>query len=231
MNPTDPTTHLASSPTLDVDRTDRLRTFLVVEAAADLARTRAHQPGRGTAVRRLAIGGLAAAMLVGAMIALDAGTTTKANRADAAISITQEDGWTTLELNDPHASATEVLAELHAAGIPATTAIEGSDSWGNEPMTADGMIGTFTEAGASLQAGGHVDPGTITQINVEFHAPDGLALPDAGQPEGVDRAPTPELESALDAYERAIGVRSDLEAHTVSIRNGQDNPVILFVAP
>ena len=240
MNSTDPTTPRSETLTLDVDRTDRLRTFLVVEAAADLAQAHAYQPGRGKALRRVAIGGMAAAMLVGAMIALDAGTTSKANRADAAVSITQEDGWTTLKLNDPQASASEVLAELHAAGISAKTAPEGSDPWADEPtpgdeptnsgeelVTSGGAVGTFTEAGMTRQAGGQVDAGAIVEIQVEFTEPEGVSSPGAGEPEGVDE---PVSETAERDYERAIGVRTDQEAQTVSIRNGEDHPVILFVA-
>jgi hypothetical protein len=217
--------------TLDADRLDRLRTFLVVEAASDLAASRApRRRHAGATVGRLAAGGLAVAVAVAALVAHDASDTSPARQADAAaVTITEQSGWTTIGLRDPDASATDVIAELEAAGIDARALPEGADPWGSAPLEG-GMVGIATDAGLEVQRGGTVDVGTITQINVEYTEPAGVTSPDAGQADGADVAPTPESAADRAAYMDAIGVRTNADAGTVSIRQAGDHEVLLFVA-
>lgn len=223
--PLGPATPNGGTATLDPERTDQLRTFLVVEAAADLAQARSARQGRaGTTVRRLAIGGMAAALLVVSLIALDAGTRSNDHRAEA-ISITREDGWTTLKLNDPGADADDVLAELHAAGIRAKAVPDGTNpAWEVEPGSGIAATGVGTEAAETLESREQAPPGTILEIMVQYSEPDAASIEEA--------PPTDEPFTRADqeARDLKIGVKTDFENHTVSIRNSDDHPVTLVLA-
>ncbi len=110
-------------PTLDPQRTDQLRTFLTVEAAADAASTPTRSPHRGR--RRLA-GGIAAAMVLGgglfAAAAIAGGPSSGPASVQTANAVAIEQsapGWTKISIADIDADPDAVVAELQAAGIDA----------------------------------------------------------------------------------------------------------------
>lgn len=175
--------------------------------------------------RRLAIGGLAVAMLVGSAVTVNAvasadadpnpptsaatsdatttapaDTTPEANPApgsDEPVSTSAgaQDEWVTIPLDDPHLDPDQVLEQLQAAGITARSVAEGSDPFGGTAMTADGGVSASTEAGIGMQKDEDVPAGTITQIYAEWDEPEGVSDPDSGQGEGEGADLAPTPES------------------------------------
>jgi hypothetical protein len=107
---------MTTTPTLDPERTDRLRTFLVTEAAADVAAgSAARRPTLTPARRRALAGAVAVLVLGGAFVAAEA----VGGPAPAAIAVEVDGEWTTIRLVDIDADPDAVVAELVAAGFAA----------------------------------------------------------------------------------------------------------------
>lgn len=96
--------------TLVAERTDQVRTFLTVEAAADVASV-PPSPVR----RRLVAGTVAALLLAGGLVA----ATSIGGPAPSAVAYETVDGWTTIRLVDAEADPEAVVQELVAAGFDA----------------------------------------------------------------------------------------------------------------
>lgn len=175
--------HTHPTPTLDEERTEQLRTFLTVEAAADVAAASAPlRSGR----RRLALGALTAVLLAGGLLA----STTiigspGASRADA-VAIQEDDGWINIRIVDVDADPEAVVDELRAAGI-------------------DARVGEPGEAGvvAGPGAGGE----GITGLSVETADGNGVGMVSVG-PGGAlpvpDGGPPIEVPSGVDPDDPSI---------------------------
>ena len=103
---------MTPTPILDPQRTDQLRSFLVVEAAADAAR---RPPVLTPARRRIAAGAAAALLIAGGIVAVQA----VGGDAPAAIAVEVDGEWTTIRLVDIDADPDAVVADLIAAGFDA----------------------------------------------------------------------------------------------------------------
>lgn len=228
---------MTSHPTLDQERTDQLRTFLTVEAAADAV---AHAPGRPRAHggRRLLAGGVAAVVLAGvALLATSIGGgpgTPTATRAEAAVAIEVDDGWTTVRLADIDADPDQVVAELRAAGIVAhrerlqgisVDEVTGEvllESAGAEPIETGPS--RMTVIGAStVGADGAVPPGTRGLAGISVKVPDHIAIP----PDGPEAQMDPE--SAFHQDMADFGVRLGDDG-SVSVRNGSAAEIVVLTA-
>lgn len=171
--------HTLPTITLDDERTDQLRTFLTVEAAADLAAgTGARRASVRSDWRRLALGALAAVLLGGALLA----STTivgspGASRADA-VAIEEAAGWINIRIVDVDADPEAVVDELRAAGIDAEV---------SDPAEA-GMVAAGPGAGAAASGS--------TGLSVETPDGNGAGMvsvgPDAAPPLEVDPGIDPE---------------------------------------
>jgi hypothetical protein len=130
---------MTHTPTLDPDRFQQLRTFLIVEATAQAADVR-RRTLVGSRRRRLVVGAVAVIALSGVL----AVSTLRPGGTDRALAITTEGEWTTVRLSDIDADAQAVVDELVAAGINARIASRDQD-----PTTAPGD-GVTTEIVTNL---------------------------------------------------------------------------------
>lgn len=252
--PTSPPTsdHLTRSATavLDDDRTAQLRTFLTVEAAADLASGRSAATSWAFGRRRLAVGMVAAVVLGGALFTANAlvGGPGPA-RTPQAVAISTDDGWTSVRITDINADPQAVVDQLQAAGISAH--VEELPVSGDGPVT----IGNGSSGGAAFgtfqaqtgEAGEHGLAGlsvsmpksaaphppsaddrastrTSTNSSGSVESKDGtFRVETNGGSPGED--PRAEMQQELEKQ----GVRMDDDG-TVSIRNGSGNSVVVYVS-
>lgn len=215
------------TPTLDVERTAQLRTFLTVEAAADAART----PSVGllsTGRRRVLVGAAAALLLGGSLFAADAivGAPGPAGVASA-VEIIQKDGWSTVRLLDLDADPDDVVAQLEAAAIPVkrvpvpvTVGPDGTRTVTVEDMNAAAGMPTGDGATVTVYAGatGGVGERGLVALSVSRVGPI-----DGGGGDGS-------AESTRDAAIRdwqANGARFNDDG-SMSIRTGSGNEVVVF---
>lgn len=221
MSETSHTSHTSptSTPVLDPERTAQLRTFLTVEAAADVARQRT-AAGRPAGRHRLALAVLAAMVLGGGLFLANAlvGGPGPADVPAAVAIEAAPDGWTTVRLVDIDADPQAVVDQLEAAGIPAaidrldvatSTGPDGevmvsSYRGGDEPAAGAVVIGAATDGdGAPAIAG----------LSVSHAGAQPVAAPADGSP--------PDLESQ--------GIRFGTDG-SVSIRSGAGNTVVVLTA-
>jgi len=224
-----PTTH---EPTLDDQRTDQLRTFLTVEAAAGAAAAPTRHPGR-----RILAGGAIALFLGGVLFAATSvgggPSSPVATRAEAAVSITPAgDGWIDVRLADIDADPDQVVRELRAAGIDASKEPIASVSLSpsGEPMLSshgpDGSA-TIDAKPSALQVFGLVDgkggPGGHGLAGISVKVPEGIALPPDGPEAPID--PSSPFNQAMERH----GVRL-AEDGLVSVRRGAAVTIVVLVA-
>lgn len=211
------------TPTLDVERTAQLRTFLTVEAAADAART----PSvglLGTGRRRVLVGAAAALLLGGSLFAADAivGAPGPAGVASA-VEITQEDGWTTVRLLDLDADPDDVVAQLEAAAIPVrrvpvpvTMGPDGTRTVTVEDMNA--AAGMPTGDGATVYAGATGGVGERGLV--------ALSVSRVGPIDGGGGSAESTRDAAIRDWQ-ANGARFNDDG-SMSIRTGSGNEVVVF---
>lgn len=227
-----PQENLAQS-TLDAERTDHLRTLLTAEAAASTAST---SGGYRFASRRLLIGGVAAALIIGAgvftfasnaggppsgsVVASNAGGSPSGPVMVKTAYVTIEKaagGWTTLSIADINADPDAVVAELQAAGIEAR----------KEPL------GTLSDADGRLLLSSDqvaVDRSSLTMLGISDVGDSGLAgltvqAPSAG-PSPFNDGSTPD-KAVIDAYMVRVGAQFNGDG-SISIRNDADLTVIVL---
>lgn len=198
---------------LDPQRTAELRTFLTVEAAADVA----HAAGRPDGRRRFALAAVATLVLGGGLFLANAlvGGPGPADVSAAVAIEAAPDGWTTVRLVDVDADPQAVVDQLEAAGIPAT--IDQLDFTSRGP---DGELMISSYRGDDEPAAGAVVIGATT---TDGGAPAiaGLSVAHAGSPAVAapgDAAPT-DLERQ--------GIRFGTDG-SVSIRSGAGNSVVVL---
>ena len=164
---------MTPTPTLDAQRTDQLRSFLTVEAAADAAR---RQPVLTPARRRVAVGTAAALLLAGGLVAVQS----VGGPAPAAIAVEVAGEWTTVRLVDIDADPDAVVAQLRDAGFTA------------ERQTLD-VVRTEDGDGFSVSVEDSADSAGIIAMAVGGeggeHGVVGLTV---ALPEGTELAPPPE---------------------------------------
>jgi hypothetical protein len=240
------------TPTLDRERTDLLRTFLTVEAAADVASVAPSWPHG----RRRWVAGIAAAFLLGtgmfAANAVAGGPGPAPVRSANALSIESNDGWTTVRIEDIDADPQAVLDELHAAGIKAgldhlTVGADGHTvTVGSGAGTAGvvGMVGSrhgdrgLVGLSVSLPAG--VEPPAIpagagtsaiggsSSAGVVASSGDSGDSGGAGGPSAQVSGDAPPAPAGDQDQFESLGVRFGADG-SVSIRNGSDNRVVVYV--
>lgn len=216
--------HATLEPTLDDQRTDQLRTFLTVEAAADAASGLRSTPARRG--RRL-VGGIAAAAVLGgglfAVASVAGGPSSgpvAVQSANAVAIESAEPGWTRISIADIDADPDAVVAELQAAGIAAERRPLG--------MTRDDQ-GRVTLESMEEQA---PTGGGFTMVGLGSAGDQGFAgltisAPDADpSPLHADLSPE-EAEVELDAYLAALGARADADG-SIEVRNDADVTVIVL---
>jgi hypothetical protein len=222
--------------TLDAERTDRLRSYLVAEAAASVAESHVvHLVPRSRPARRVAVAAAAVVVVGGAVFAGSAVVGGPGAVEPAAAVAFQEDGaWTTIRLTDPDADPQAVLDQLRAAGFDArldtfeVTVTEGPNGQQTvsmeDPRGVGGGAGvTFTSLSAGAQG--------LMGLSVEFPdsageppAPEGF--PALGEPiAGSGGAPVVGHEHE-DWYEEN-GIRFELDG-SFSLRADADLTVLVF---
>jgi hypothetical protein len=212
--------------TLDAERTDQLRTFLTVEAAADaVAPARSAHPGR----RRL-VGGIAAAVVLGAGLfsaaSIAGGPASGPARVETAHAVAIEQGapgWTKISIADIDADPDAVVAELTAAGIDARREAL--------PITRDAegrlTLESFDKAGPPQDG-----TGGITMVGIGSGGEQGLAglsvsSPSAGpSPKGTGATPA-EAEAEFHAYLETLGAKTGTDG-SIEIRNDADVTVLVL---
>lgn len=212
-------------PTLDDQRTDQLRTFLTVEAAADAA---AAAPGRAHRGRRRLVGGIAAAVVLGAglfAVASVAGGPTSGpagvQTANAVAIERAQPGWTKIAIADIDADPDAVVAELKAAGIDARRAPLAVQRDDQGRVT----LGSFDEQDRPQ--------GGFTMVGVGDAGDQGLAglsvtKPGAEpMPELDGTAPSEEIEAAFAAHLDHLGTRTNPDG-SIEIRNDADLTVLVL---
>lgn len=214
-------------PTLDAQRTDQLRTFLTVEAAADAASAPARAGRTG---RRRLVGGIAAAVVLGAglfavtSIAGGPSSGPASVQTANAVAIEQaEPGWTTIRIADIDADPDAVVAELRAAGIAAERQPLGITRDAEGRVT----LGSFEEqpAGRDITMVGLGDAGDAGDQGLA-----GLSLSSPGTsgshpvPEG---ASSEEIEAGFAAYLDGLGAKMGTDG-SISVRNDADLTVLVL---
>lgn len=215
QNPPTPNT---STAVLDPERTAQLRTFLTVEAAADVAH---HRVGAGRpAGRRFALAALAALVLGGGLFLANAlvGGPGPADVPAAVAIEAAPDGWTTVRLVDIDADPQAVVDQLEAAGIPAT--IDRLDVVTSTGPDGEVMISSYR--GDDEPTAGAVVIGAATDGDGS-PAIAGLSVAHAGsQPVAAP------ADGAAPDLERQ-GIRFGTDG-SVSIRSGAGNTVVVLTA-
>lgn len=209
-----------SQPTLDAQRTDQLRTFLTVEAAADAAApARAVRTGR----RRL-VGGIAAAVVLGAGLfaAATGGPTSGPARVETANAVaieTAEPGWTKISIADIDADPDAVIAELRAAGIEAERQSLALQRDREGRVTLDSFEDTGPSAGFTML--GLNDAGKKGLAGLTISAPGAAPAP---LPEGLS---SEDAGRAFHAYLDELGARAGSDG-SIEIRNDAGITVIVL---
>ncbi len=214
------------TPTLDPERTDRLRTFLVVEAASSAAA--ATPARRSPAVRRsLAAGAAGAVLVAGGLVVASAsagdgparpGPAAEGRAAPSSeatpstaldletIALTRADGWTTVSLTDIDADPDAVVADLQAAGFTVERR--------SLAVVDDGAGGRWVE----VEGGDGDDPQVAGIVTAASGGVVGLS---ATLPEG-------ELLASLDDSDSLVRFGED---GSVSIRDGADVTLLVLTEP
>lgn len=216
-------------PTLDHQRTDELRTFLTVEAAADLASRRRSAPARRG--RRHLVGGIVAAAVMGAGLfaaaAIAGGPGSGPASVETAHAVAIEPaapGWTKLSIEDIDADPDAVVAELQRAGIDArreALAIE-RDEEGR--LTLD----SFDTSQLDRQQ----DGGGFSIVGLGEAGDEGLrgltvSAPGAGPAPLSQDLGGDQIDAAMEAYTERIGAKMGPDG-SVEIRNDADVTVIVL---
>ena len=214
--------HTLPTPTLDAERTDQLRTFLTVEAAAGVA-AGAHRAPLRSSRRRLAVGGLAAVLLAGGLLASTAVIGSPGSTPADAVAIEEANGWINVRLVDIDADPDAVVEQLRAAGIDARkedgtdlVAASGARVTSLAVEAPDGTAFGVVSIGPGADLGA-VDPGLDAGV---------VALDETGEVAG----PT-EGDLAGAGRDRFDGL-ADLGARveddgSISIRSGADVTVVV----
>lgn len=203
-------------PTLDAQRTDQLRTFLTVEAAADAA----HATAPARRGRRRLVGGvvaatvLAAGLLAASAIAGGPGSGPVAVDTASAVAIEPAaPGWTKVSIADIDADPDAVVAELQAAGIDARREALSVERDAQGRVT----LGSFDQSGA---------PGSgFSMVGVGTAGDEGLAgltveATDA-DPAPLDTEPgatSEEIEAKLGDHLEGLGAKLGSDG-SIEIRN------------
>jgi len=164
---------MTPTPTLDAQRTDQLRSFLTVEAAADAARRR---PVLTPARRRLVVGATAALLLAGGLVAVQS----VGGSAPAAIAVEVDGEWTTVRIADIDADPDAVVADLRDAGFDAerrTLEVLRTDD-GNRVAVGLGDDAPDGARGA-VSVGGGGEGGAHGLVGLSVTLPDDVAPPSA----------------------------------------------------
>ncbi|HEV7722420.1 MAG TPA: hypothetical protein VGO60_14100 [Iamia sp.] len=216
---------MTSTPTLDTQRTDQLRSFLTVEAAADAAR---RPPVLTPARRRVVVGAAAALLLAGGLV----GAQSVGGSAPAAIAVEVDGEWTTIRLVDIDADPDAVVADLIAAGFDA-------ERQTLEVITVDGddvLVGT--EDDAAVGARGFVtigagEGGERGLVGLSVTLPEDVAPSSAPAEAGriIETDPVPFQAGAgglsvVDEDLLDAGVRFEDDGG-VSIRTGTDATIVV----
>jgi hypothetical protein len=236
---TTPGSTATSEPTLDAERLARLRTFLVVQAAADAVQPVGISAAGllGTGSRRFIAGTAVALLLGGGLFTANAlaggpGPT----RIDQAVAITEDDGWTTIRVVDLDADPDAVVAQLEAAGIPAIRA--------RYRLYANSLpVGSYTvvydltlDSDPNQLDPSLVDPGKIEPTpspDAMVASPRGgialaIAHGPAALPEGERPRPLPRPGDGSGLDPETVRINAD---GSVSIRDGSDNTVMVYDKP
>ncbi len=235
---------MSPAPTLDPDRTDQMRTFLVVEAASSVATaTPARRPA--AAVRRtLVAGGVATALVAGGLVAIsltdDAPAPTDPSRAEGTttvalpdlqtIAVARSDGWTTVRLTDVDADPDAVVVDLQAAGFATERRELAVEVGPDGSVTVDPAVGSGDEEGeegfAMLSIGSAGDGG-------EWGA-EGLAgISVSGDDLWLESPPPPESGATEpvvlgnDEHPNLVRLHHD---GSLSIRDGAQVSIVVFSA-
>lgn len=142
---------MSTTPTLTPERTDQLRTFLVVEAASSTA---AGTPARRAPRRRLALGVATVALLAGGLVAAQA----VGGPAPAAIAVEVDGGWTTVRLTDIDADPDAVVADLRDAGFRAEHRPFRVERSGDSVMIGEGIDGDEVEGSVVVSDAEDIGP-------------------------------------------------------------------------
>lgn len=222
---------MTSTPTLDAQRTDQLRSFLTVEAAADAAR---RHPVLTPARRRVAVGTAAALLLAGGLVAVQS----VGGPTPAAIAVEVDGDWTTVRIVDIDADPDAVVAELRAAGFAAerrplqVTSTDDGVSVMSQ-ITDDGETG----AGVVAFARRGEDSGAYGVVSLTVSLPEGVAPPAPTEPRGGGASETIDADPA-EAGARPVavpvveddlldaGVRFEADGG-VSLRAGTDVSIVV----
>lgn len=232
---------MTTTPTLDPERTDQMRTFIVVEAASSTAL--ASPARRPVGVRRTALAGAAAAALAagGLVVVATTDAPTGSDRATAAdptdpgrtgpppapgdlrtIAVERSDGWTTVRLVDIDADPDAVVADLVAAGFAAERGIldVSDDALGQRTVSAgdgESEIPTFIAV-----TPGEAGDGGLVGLSVHLPADGYLASPPDADGMKYLFGPTE------DVTEGAVRFGAD---RTVSLRTGSDVSLVVLTTP
>ncbi len=216
-------------PTLDHQRIDQLRTFLTVEAAADVAARRAPTAHRG---RRRLLGGVVAATALGvglfAAAAIGGGPRSGPASVQTAHAVSIEQaapGWTKVTIADVDADPDAVVAELQAAGIDArreTLPVE-RDEQGRL------LLRSFDRAGedghgfsmVGLADTGSAGEGGLAGLTVE--APDA----DPSPLDDLTGASSEQIEAEFQAYLQGLGAKMGADG-SIEVRNDAGLTVVVL---
>lgn len=210
---------MTPTPTLDPQRTDQLRTFLVVEAAASAP---ARRPVLTPARRRVLAGATAVLVLGGAFVAAEA----VGGPAPAAIAVEVDGEWTTVRIVDIDADPDAVVAQLREAGFAAerrSLPVVRTDDGGME-VTHEGGAGAGVVGFVHSGEGG----GAYGLVGLSVTLPPDLTP--AGPPEiGTEEVPVQATEDGIAVVEDDLldaGVRFE-PGGGVSLRRGADVTILV----
>jgi len=230
-----------TTPTLDADRTARLRAFLTEEARADLAaappRTTdaaaaAAPAGDHATVRplrtrprvpRLAIAAAAVVLLAAGGLVASSFVRGGPAGSPAAVAFQDEgDGWTRITLTDVAADADQVVAELRAKGFDARLRTMSPTSVGTDGGTEVAIEGDSSFGFAMAQDAGADGRGRIG-LSVDF--------PDEAAPALATVLPfAPSTLEDSEAVLEEIGVRlTPQNTTTIDVRDGADVTIAVLV--
>jgi hypothetical protein len=219
---------MTSTPTLDPERTDQIRSFLVVEAAADAAR---RPPVLTPARRRVAVGAAAALLLAGGIVAVQA----VGGDAPAAIAVEVDGEWTTIRLVDIDADPDAVVADLIAAGFTAERQpLEVIETDGGS-LSSVHVTDEHGGDGVVALAHGRQGGGAHGIVGLTVSVPEGVSPPPPDVPEHggvvVEADPAEALPSGggvgpAEADLLDVGVRFEDDGG-VSLRRGTDASIIV----
>ncbi len=222
---------MTSTPTLDPERTDQIRSFLVVEAAADAAR---RPPVLTPARRRVAVGAAAALLLAGGIVAVQA----VGGDAPAAIAVEVDGEWTTIRLVDIDADPDAVVADLIAAGfdaerqlLPVITVDTDGRTLTHEVESDRSGAGVVAITHAREDGGAHGIVGLSVSLPEDVRPPAPPGAPEHGgatiETEAADARTGPGGVAVVEDGLVDAGVRFEDDGG-VSLRTGTDATIIVY---